>query len=362
MKPGPFWCAAALLCACDGPVSKPDEGGEWSAIPNAYAKHFEFQTRGRERRVLVFGPNGRSDTSAVITSRSGLEMDPMTVPLDRVAVVSTTHLPFFEALGSSGTVIGVAHTRALRPGVFRDQVAKGNTVEISRADGLDKERLIALGPQALFNYPFGRSIATEAASIPMIPVTEYLEQHPLGRAEWIRFFGHFLGKEDRADSIFRAIEHRYGTIKDLDDGLEEGPFVCFGSNWEKNWFAPPGNSYMATLITDAGGRYWFADSTSSGNIAVPLERLLVMGRSARHFGAVLEADGEVDMLRLAGGDPRIAELDAVRQGGFIANSAVSDIFGTALLEPDVILRDLRCIFRPGTCGTYRPSYFFPLAQ
>jgi iron complex transport system substrate-binding protein len=352
----------ALLFACSGPAPVPEEPADWSGIPNAYAKHFELQTRGRDRRVLVFGPNGRADTTALIMSRDDLGKGPMTIPLDRVAVVSTTHLPFFEALGSSETVVGVAHTRVLRPGVFRDQVSQGHTVEVSRADGLDKERLIALSPQALFNYPFGRSNGTEATSVPMIPVTEYLEEHPLGRAEWIRFFGHFLGKEDRADSLFRAIEHRYNTIKGLDDGLEEGPLVCFGSNWEKTWFAPPGNSYMATLITDAGGLYWFSDSTANGNIAVPLERLLVMGQSATHFGAVLAVEGNVDALRLAGGDPRIAELGAVRNGGFLANSAVSDIFGTALLEPDVILRDLRCIFRPGACNTYRPTYFFPLSQ
>ncbi|MEZ4738541.1 MAG: ABC transporter substrate-binding protein [Flavobacteriales bacterium] len=351
-----------LSIGCSAPDTAVQKA-DWSTAPNAYAEHFELQVRGRDRRILVFGPNGRTDTTGILIVHGATEPGevPLAHPLKRVAVVSTTHLPYFEALKASEVVVGVAHAAALRPGVFRDQVANGHTMEISRADGLDKERLIALAPQALFNYPFGRNDGSDEMNIPVVPITEYLEQHPLGRAEWIRFFGYLLGKEDKADSLFKAIEHRYLTLKGIGAALEDRPRVFFGSNWEKTWYAPPGNSYMATLINDAGD-YLYSDSISDGNIAMPLERLLLASRGAEHFGVVLAAEGRVGALQLAGGDPRLAELDAVREGGFHGNSEHSDIFGQALLEPDIILRDLRCIFRPGTCPSHRPTYFFRVGQ
>ena len=352
-----------FLFGCSGSETPVQQAG-WSAAPNVYAAHFEIQVRGRDRRILVFGPQGRTDTAGILVLHGAVRSGEVQLshPLERVAVVSTTHLPFFQALGASAAVVGVAHSSALRPGIFRDQVDQGHTSEISRADGLDKERLIAMAPQALFNYPFGRKGGVEEVNIPVVPITEYLEQDPLGRAEWIRFFGYLLGKVDLADSVFKAIEHRYLTLKNMGAALEQRPTVFFGSNWEKTWYAPPGNSYMAKLINDAGGEYVFKDSITDGNIAMPLERLLVAGRSADHFGVVLAADGHVGALQLAGGDRRLAELDALRAGGFFGNSSRSDIFGQALLEPDVILRDLRCIFRPGACPSYRPTYFSRIDQ
>jgi iron complex transport system substrate-binding protein len=281
--------------------------------------------------------------------------------LERVAVVSTTHLPYFTALHAGPLVVGVAYTDQVRDAVVKDQIAAGNTAEIARADGLDRERLIALRPQVVFDYPFGSDSRSMEMAQPTIAVTEYLEDHPLGRAEWIRFFGLLIGREKLADSVFKAIVHRYEFVREQRGHLGAAPRVLFGSHWEQNWFVPPGNSYMARLIDDAGGKYLYADSVVEGNITLALEQVLVAGEQCDHIGVVLATQGRVDAAALAG-DPRVARLDAVRKGGFFGNSATSDIFGQALLEPDVVLRDLRCIFHPRICAGHKPTYFFPIAQ
>ncbi|MGV3637881.1 MAG: ABC transporter substrate-binding protein, partial [Flavobacteriales bacterium] len=190
-----------------------------------------------------------------------------------------------------------------------------------------------------------------------VNVTEYLEEHPLGRAEWLRFFGMLLGCEDRADSLFAAVAHRYTFLRGTRQHLPGEPTVLFGSHWEGRWFVPPGNSYMATLIHDAGGRYVYADSVAQGNIALPLERLLIQGDTVDHLGVLLAHAGPVAPAVLAGGDPRVQALRSLRRGAFFGNSATSDLFGQALLEPDVVLRDLRCIFHPGTCTGLAGTYF-----
>lgn len=354
----------AVCLGCGGSEQPASKEAGWSAIPNAYARHFELQVRGADRRIVVYGPGGMVDTVGiyVLAGRAhGREMQ-VDTPLTRVAVVSTTHLPFFTALGVPDAVAGVAHMDQVRDPIIRQRIAVGKVVEISRADGLDRERLLSLAPQALFDYPFGRGEQKPGAFEKGIAVTEYLEEHPLGRAEWVRFFAMLLGAQNKGDSLFNAIAHRYEFVRDLRGHLDESPKVLFGSHWEQAWFAPPGNSYMATLIADAGGRYWFADSVATGNLPMALEEVLVAGRGCRHFGVLLAADRKVDPLDMVGGDPRIAALTAVRKGGFIGNSARSDLFGQALLEPEVVLQDLRCIFHPRACGGHKAKYFFPVAQ
>ena len=364
MRSAAFLVVLCSFYACsEGEQPNSDVAG-WSTLPNAYAEHFRIQVRGAARRVIVLGPGGDLDTLGKYVL--GNDPDPrwqsVKAPLRRVAVVSTTHLPFFSALGLAGTVVGAAHTEQIRDTVMRRLVSHGAVVEVARADGLDRETLIGLAPEAIFDPPFGTDPKAAATFGNVIAVTEYLEQHPLGRAEWVRFFGLMLDRTQQADSIFKAIEHRYGTMRAMNMAVPDPPSVFFGSSWDHTWYAPPANSYMARLITDAGGRFWTIDSSAKENVPVALEQLLLIARDCDHFGQVLAHAGKVDASMLIGGDPRLANLDAVRKGGFYGNSTRSDLFGQALLEPEMILRDLRCIFHPNSCRNYTPSYFFPVDQ
>lgn len=62
-------------------------------------------------------------------------------------------------------------------------------------------------------------------------------------------------------------------------------------------------------------------------------------------------------------DTRLLALPVFTKGVlFAANSATSDLFGRALLEPDVQLQDLVCLFHPERCGAHQPVYFRKVAQ
>jgi hypothetical protein len=106
----------------------------------------------------------------------------------------------------------------------------------------------------------------------------------------------------------------------------------------------------------------FADREGAGNITLDLESVIERANRADHFGVLLAADHHVGIHDLSVGDPRLASIPSLREGGFHGNSATGDLFGRALLEPDVVLRDLRCIFQPATCAGHVPVYFKPMAQ
>ncbi|MCW5898374.1 MAG: ABC transporter substrate-binding protein [Flavobacteriales bacterium] len=347
--------ALLLACGCTTPEVSDSASGPITYRDNAYATRFRIGERGVEKLLVVLGPGGAHDTIGVY----GKSPQGLAFPLKRIAVASTTHLAYIAALGASDAVAGAAHLGRMHH-ADRWRHRDPPVEEIGTAAGIDRELLLRLGPQALLDHPFGRKDpGLETAGVPVVQITEYLEEHPLGRAEWLRFFGVLLGVEARADSLFRTIAGRYTDLIVRDD--LQRPTVFFGSSWQDRWHAPSGDSYMATLIHHAGGAYVLAE-TGSENIALDREVVLHHALKVDRFGQVVAHAGVVDASIVAGGDTRIAKAIASRRSGFHANSMMSDLFGQALLEPDTVLLDLCRILHPERLQGHRPKYFHALAQ
>jgi iron complex transport system substrate-binding protein len=345
--------AATLVGACGTRETTAGTWDEWQRSDNVYAQRFQLWRRGGDRLVLVFGHGGERDTVGAYW----LSDEPSSAPppvsstkfakrLQAVAVGSTTHVPYISALGRVDAIAACAHIDQVRDPGFNERLRQGAVKEIATGDGLDREALLALKPEALFGYPFGQgeAHALEGLGIPTIEVSEYLEEHPLGRAEWLRFFGVLFGEERKADSLFAGIRERYEALR-VDSSTKERPTVLFGSVWDGQWWVPPGNSYMARLIEDAGGRYVFADRKGDGNIAIDMETMVTVGPKADFWGMIADIHGSPRTADFTNGDDRLISFNAVRRHGlFIGNTRESDLFGQALIEPDRVLADLRWLF------------------
>ena len=356
-----------LFIGCDpGP---PRTTGQWTEEAPVHAEAFTVLRRNDQRRIIVFGPGGRSDTAGTYDLGEAAKGLPaadavLEVPLARMVLLSTTHASYLADLGQVATIAGMAEVERVREPEVRAALDAGSIRNVGGEAGLDRELVVSLAPEAVLAYPFGRealALPPDGAA-PLVQVAEYLEHHPLGRAEWLRFFGLLTGTEELADSLFRRTEARYESQV---VGSDDGPSVFFGSAWQGTWWVPSGRSHMATLLRDAGARPLFVDSTGADNVAVDLERLLVEGRDADAWGMVVEVHGQPGPTPsdLALHDTRLLALPVFTKGVlFAANSATSDLFGRALLEPDVQLQDLVCLFHPERCGTHQPVYFRKVAQ
>lgn len=357
-----------LTAGCERAGKNPGSEG-WKQEPMARARFFQIWGQEGDRMLITFGAGGATDTTGVFvlsrrTLGKGLPAGAVVFKeaLRRVVLQSTTHASFITLLGGTDAVVGCAHTGELLDEVLLEKVRAGEVREIGSADGVDRERVLMLAPDALFTYPYGSGDRSRSiAGVPEVPIAEYLEEHPLGRAEWLRAFGVLLGKEALADSLFAGIKERYEQAAVSVPEGEGGPWVFFGSSWKGVWSVPAGNSYMARLIADAGGRYLFADRAAPGNIDIDLETVLQEGAKADCWGRVLVQDGPVSLADLAGQDGRILRLRAFKDHGcFYANSGQSDLFGQAVLEPDEVLRDLIGIFHPQLGGGRAPVYYKPV--
>ena len=344
---------AAVLMTLGGCVQRDQEKTRtWEPLANSYATHFTILGSGDERRLIVFGHGGTADTVSDVRIDSALQ---------RIATISTTHAAFISALGGTDRIVATAQADQVRDPALREAIAAGRVLDIGTADGLDREKLIALKPDAVLGYPFGGESGTlKSMGIPVVQISEYLEEHPLGRAEWIRFFGVLLGKEREADSLFNGIVVRYEEVR-KSVPRDTLPTVLFGSVWQGQWFVPPGNSYMAKLIEDAGGRYLFADRKGDGNITLDMETMIKEGSQADVWGMVTDEQTSMPWPELfTKGDERIDRFKSVQTTRlFVGNSTKADLFGKALLEPDLMLGDLRNILNPlgALDTTWHKTYF-----
>ncbi|MBL7983587.1 MAG: ABC transporter substrate-binding protein [Flavobacteriales bacterium] len=342
---------ASTGCEHHTPVERPDRSA-LHLVPSAYAEHFERWEGDGNTLLLVFGHGGKQDTVGryrigAAHAAAGNSEGAIPEDLRKLALSSTTHVPFLVALGAADRISACAHVGDVRDEAIKQRLARGEVKEIAQGDGLDREALVALAPQVLFTYPFGMrdpGVPSQAVT-QVVQVAEYLEEHPLGRAEWLLFFGALLGKEHEADSLFTGIRERYERMRDRSDMVER-PTVLFGSVWDGQWWVPPGNSYMARLIEDAGGSYRFADHRADGNIPIDMETMVTTASDADLWGMIAHIPGDPVARDFTGGDARSAGFKAVREHRlFIGNTRTADLFGRALIEPDRLLDDLRRIFR-----------------
>ncbi|MBL0034381.1 MAG: ABC transporter substrate-binding protein [Flavobacteriales bacterium] len=362
-----------LLLACSPPTPKTTDLQGWTKVPLRYATFFELWSKGSERLVLVHGHGGVADTAGVyhLSPNGAFAGTPFTalrlsLPVDRIALLSTTHVPYLAAVGARSTMVATAFAGEVRDSVVQAALKAGEVKDLGSSEALDRETLIALRPDVVLVYPFSGQGATalKGAGLSVVQVSEYLEEHPLGRAEWLRFFGVLTGHEREADSLFTGIAERYEALAVLAEQDSLRPTVFFGSQWNGQWSVPPGNSYMARLIADAGGRYVFADRTASGNIDLDMETLLSTLDTVDNWGMIAAVDGYMFPRHITNNDPRFTRLKVVQQFHFFGgNTRTADLFGQALLEPDRVLRDLRYCF--GDAYRWKPweddhPYFTPL--
>ncbi len=280
------------------------------------------------------------------------------IPLQSAASISTTHLPFIAALQQLDKLKGFGAFDYLNNDSLRALLQLHAADAVGSGGVVDEEKLLKAAPQVNFTYLFQNDRgASYHKGIHHIPVMEYMETHPLGAAEYIKFFALFFNQERQADSIYRALSERYDNLSTL-AAKNQGPSVFVGLPWKDSWSMASGNSYTAQLIADAGGEYVNQHEHELGNLEFTMEEVLAQCLHTDVWLMTSYFDEGGSMQALLESDERLARFDAFRNGQIYAcDLSTKDYFGQALLEPDVILRDFIHIFYPSLALKHKPVYF-----
>jgi iron complex transport system substrate-binding protein len=192
-------------------------------------------------------------------------------------------------------------------------------------------KLRELGTQAMFN-------------------ADYLEEDPLGKAEWIKLFGALFCKEKMADSIFTSVVASYNQIKEyVKQNASEIPDVLLGLPFRDAWYISPGNSYISRLIEDAGGSYLWHDTESSVSMPYGLEDVFMRSLEADYWLNTGTAGSKKEIASI---DQRLKNLPCFINGNLYNNNkrispeGGNDYWESGALYPDLILKDIATILHP----------------
>lgn len=346
--------SAAFLNAC----SNGNASGDVTVLfQPKYAQGFRVVKSGNDT-LIQFLSHSDSDSDsgspAVSHSVSLSKINP-----ERIALLSTTHSYFINALDGMKNVCGVTYADRIQLENLQAQIASGKTQNLTSNGDVNMEELLLLNPSVLFSVPFESTpYQSKLPQSTVIPTTEYLEEHPLGKAEWIYVFGYVLRKDVLAKELFLKIENEYiGAEQGHSEGASQGPSarpkVFFATNNGSDWTVANNRSYWAILLKDAGAEYVGA-SDEKGNLNFDKERMLFALNEADAYGELVyfPNTSNVSLSQL---HPEFAQSGPFQHKKlFFCNAADNGFFDKALLEPYILLQELKKVLSD---STFSGNYF-----
>lgn len=333
----------SLLASCSGNRITETEGGDTIAL--RHARLVRAIKKGDTLRMEIINP---WDTTTLLRSIT------VRVPLERAAIYSATHAALLQELGASERIGGIFDTPYLSNRALRKALENGDIKDLGNSNAVDMERLMELTPGVLMPSPYenqGGYGRLEQMGVPIIECADYMEYSPLARAEWMRIYGILFGVEERADSLFQAIEEKYNHLKTLASHSSHRPRLLTERPLSGTWHVPCGRSTTGILYADAGADYIFDDIPGSGAAALSIERVLDRATDADVW--LIKNFGPIDRRLLAQDCPATAHIKARLM---VCDTQKVPFFEETPFHPDLLLENLIYVFHPELgrqpCRTY----------
>ena len=289
----------------------------------------------------------------------------VTIPLETIAPLSTTFIPFLDLYGLMDSVVAVSDGVYVTNQTILDKVADG-LPQVGYGSGVDIETLLLLEPDAIMTNGYGfpdydAHPVLLNAGLTVVINGDYMENTPLGRAEWGKFIAVFYNQEAIANQLFDQTVANYDQLKAAVADVSDKPTVLLNTPFEGTWYVPGGNSYMANFINDAGGAYLWADEPSAGTLYLGFED--VVAKAAEDGQIWLHPGGfNFTAQDVLNEDERFAEFYAFQNGALYNNNKAlttmggNDFYESGIAHPDVILADLIAFFHPDIMAEIDPVY------
>ena len=348
------------------------------------------------RYILIPKGEEGDKTVAMLAKRRSMgarcTTDTVRTPVERSAVFIAPHCQLMYELGCQQAIRGVCDLNYINiPDVRKRAASSGNAssgnasaqnsiVDCGSSMAPDIERIIALKPEAILVSPFENSGGygkLDKLHIPIIEAADYMESSPLGRAEWMKFYGMLFGKDKnisttaagkaseaaagkaseaaagkaseatlpascelRADSLFAQIEKEYLDLKAEAGKLPKGLSILTERKTGGVWYVPGGQSTIGILLKDANARYIFSDDQHSGSLPMSPEQILAKGKQVdvwafKYFGAAPLS--QVQLLQEYDGYKALAAFN--RGNIYQVDTSTVPYFELTSFHPELLLRE-----------------------
>ena len=284
------------------------------------------------------------------------------VPIKSIVVTSTTHLPSLEMLGVEKTLVGFPNLDYISSEKIRTRIDAKKIAELGNNQDLNIEKTIELSPTVVVGYGIDNSnkmLDNLSKSGQKILLNgDWNEETPLGKAEWIKFFGALYGKEKLATAIFDKIANDYKNTQAIAKKATTIPTVLSGAMFQDVWYMPTGNSWGSIILADANANYLWKNSAGTGSLNLNFETVLERAQLADFW--IQGQFSSFDEIEKA--NKHYKKFKAFQTKNVYSFASKKGKTGGVLFyelapnRPDLLLKDMVKILHPNLLIGYKPFF------
>lgn len=358
---------SVILYSCS-PSAETKKDNTLHTVSLSYAKLFTVKTSADYSILELHGNKNDSNVTATFVLYKNQKPNYLNdayyikTPVKKVASMSSIYTTMITALNCQNKIIAIDNVDYYNNTFIQNQVKKGSIIELSKGPQIDIEKIVALNPDLFLTFGMGSpkddvDKKLVQSNIPIAISIDHLEETPLARAEWIKFFAYFFNKETTADSLFKITEKKYNDLKSIALKTTKKPSVLTEIKYGDAWYIPAGKSFIAHLIEDAGGNYFWKEDTKTGSSAQSFETVYAKAKDCDIWINLYNLNSKKELLSY---DERYGLFKACKDNQLYNNNKTQNVLGysnyweTGITHPEDVLADLIAIFSP----TLMPNHEF----
>lgn len=339
-----------------------------------YAKRFGISRQTNYKALFLFGNRDSNDTTATFILYPKSQQKPnlgngvfyVGTPVNNIACMSSIYAAMLTMLNLQDKIAAVDNVDYYNNKFIIDGVASQKIKEIGKGPQISVEQTLVLNPELLLMFGMGnpKKDADEKilnSGIPVAITLDHLEEHPLARAEWIKFIAAFFDMEREANFLFSNTEKQYLHLKEMVDTIKHKPTVLTEIKYADAWHVPGGNSFMAHFLKDAGADYIWKNENKAGSIALNFEEVYIKAKEADFWlNLFINVNSKKDLLAY---DERYNLFKPFKTGNLYNNTkrtnakGYSDYYENGISNPDELLKDFIKIFHPHLLPEHQLKYY-----
>ena len=360
----------SLLFSCTNSNEKLTES-KLKDVKLNYAKRFKVKTDGNLIVLELLGNKANMNvTSSFVlykNEKPSVKSNSyaIQIPVKKIACMSSIYAAMLTKLHSQNAIAAIDNVDYYTNTFIRNGVKENGIAELAKGINIETEKALALNPDLIITFGMGNpqedcDKKLVQAGLPIAISLDHLEETPLARAEWIKFFSYFVGKEKMADSLFSITEKNYLELSSLTKNILQKKSVLTEIKYGDAWYIPGGESFIANLLKDAGANYFLGEPNKTGSVPQSFEYVFNKAQKRNVWLNLYNLNSKQELLSY---DKRYALFDAYKTGELYNNNknqnekGYSDYWETGIVNPDEVLGDIIFILYPNLLKDHELKYY-----
>lgn len=333
-----------------------------------YARFLKIIKHEKYTEVQIINPdNGKIDLKMALgrnvhQMQLAADLVPIQTPIKSIITLNGTDIGMLAKLKNISVIRGVSSAAYVYNPELKKGLSKGKVVEIGDFNQMNPEKVFEVASVITYSG-FGKAPANEdklrQLGVVCIPMYDWREIHPLGKAEWIKLLACLSEREDVAQNYLDKVNKNYFELLKSTKKFKQKEMVLSGSLIGDTWFMPAAQSFNARMFEQAGCNYVGKSKNGTGSASFTFEEVYRQFKDAEIWiNPMFSCKSE-----LLSTNPKYSYFSALqKQDVYCYSHNMNYFWEYSAIEPDKVLSDLIQIFHASELDkagiTKKKLYFY----